>query len=528
MRDLERQGLNPALAPIYDNRRADMNPFSSQSNPGSPARQQQSEFIGAGPGDRYTRLAKRTRSRAGSQSGLFGPVVERESDSEERLNEERRDRNREALPPVDEAESKNVAGQNAADPRSPVIDHPLSPSVSSPRVPPPSAQPVYLSALSFEADRRSSIVSSEISEPLPTYTGFSRHRAPATEPIQQRSQFDDPIRPHFTNPFENPGVFQDPGNSLRRRAPAPGPDPSYYYSPPAPSQPFGSIYDAYGHVGRTTVIQPSTHHWNVEEDWDDDDDEKHRLANYHAQADWDPDDEYYDPEPSVASRRPYDETTLPGYYVPRGLQPNERREVSSILKNSLPGTASNVGSERGKKPFITKNICPMEERRSFILALSKALLQFQAPSHRIENQLSAAARVLEVPAEFLHLPSLVLVSFGSLEGEKGAPVTGNQRRPSNGSKGLKSAIAQALLGKETAAEDSSDQNQVTHEENDGSHTRGATFGIRVHIVKSGGRLELGKLHELHQIYRKVVHDEMSAQDARIKLMKLVKQPPIYG
>ncbi|KAF8606958.1 DUF1212-domain-containing protein [Ceratobasidium sp. AG-I] len=120
----------------------------------------------------------------------------------------------------------------------------------------------------------------------------------------------------------------------------------------------------------------------------------------------------------------------------------------------------------------------MEQRRSFILVLSKALLQFQAPSHRIENQLSAAARVLDVPAEFLHLPSLVIVSFGSLDGEKGAPVMDKQ--------------------------------------------------LRVHIVKSGGKLELGKLHDLHQIYRQVVHDELSAQDARIKLLGLLKQPPIYN
>jgi uncharacterized membrane protein YjjP (DUF1212 family) len=173
----------------------------------------------------------------------------------------------------------------------------------------------------------------------------------------------------------------------------------------------------------------------------------------------------------------------------------------------------------------------MEQRRSFILVLSKALLQFQAPSHRVENQLSAAARVLDVPAEFLHLPSLVIVSFGSLDGEKGAPTMDKQRRFSNGSKTFKSAIATAVLGKskgkEDAGDDQDNQGESKYEEG-GSETHGATFGIRVHIIKSGGRLELGKLHELHQIYRKVVHDEMSAQDARIKLLKLMKQPPIYG
>ncbi|KAG8732047.1 hypothetical protein FRC10_001268 [Ceratobasidium sp. 414] len=195
------------------------------------------------------------------------------------------------------------------------------------------------------------------------------------------------------------------------------------------------------------------------------------------------------------------------------------------MARTASGTTIIVGSEKVKKQFITENICPIEQRRSFILVLSKALLQFQAPSHRVENQLSAAARVLEVPAEFLHLPSLVIVSFGSLEGEKGAPALGKRRR-SNGSKDLKSAIAQTIFGKGVQTEDTKDRVGIK-DESGTSGTDGATFGIRVHIVKSGGRLELGKLHELHKIYRKVVHDEMSAQDARIKLLKLIKQPPIY-
>ncbi|KAG8692434.1 hypothetical protein FRC08_009782 [Ceratobasidium sp. 394] len=494
-----------------------MDSFSDRSNPTSPIRRQP-DAIGADPGDRYTRLLKRGRSRPGSQAGSFAGNAEHGSKPEERASGERRDTDR-VLYSV--REPRNETGRALGDPRSPLVDHPLSPCVSSPRVPPPSAQPIYMSALSFGADRpRPNIVtSSDVSEPLPTYTGFTRRGAPATEPTQQRSQFDSPLHSRLDDPFDNSNPFRDPDNSLRRRAPAPGPDPSYYHSPSIPNQPFdfGSFYDAYGNLGRTNAIQPPARHWGHEEDWDDDDD-KHRLANYHAQADWDPDDEYYDPEPSVASRWPYSETTLPGYYLPRGSQPDERDEVASMAR-TLSGTTIIVGSEKGKKQFITENICPMEQRRSFILALSKALLQFQAPSHRVENQLSAAARVLEVPAEFLHLPSLVIVSFGSLDGEKGAPALDKKRRSS---KDLKSAIAQVILGKGTQDEDTNDPVEPKSE---GS---GTTFGIRVHIVKSGGRLELGKLHELHKIYRKVVHDEMSAQDARIKLLKLIKQPPVYG
>lgn len=46
-------------------------------------------------------------------------------------------------------------------------------------------------------------------------------------------------------------------------------------------------------------------------------------------------------------------------------------------------------------------------RRKFIIKLARALMTFSAPSHRIEMQLSSAARVLELEAEFVHLPSIV-------------------------------------------------------------------------------------------------------------------------
>jgi uncharacterized membrane protein YjjP (DUF1212 family) len=157
-------------------------------------------------------------------------------------------------------------------------------------------------------------------------------------------------------------------------------------------------------------------------------------------------------------------------------------------------------------------------------------LQFQAPSHRIENQLEAAARVLDVPAEFLHLPSLVIVSFGGTDGENGAPTTDKPRKFSFSSNKLKSAIAMAVLGrpKREIAHSQDQQGEVSVPEPMREEPLNKnTFGIQVHIIKSGGKMELGKLHELHKIYRKVVHDEISAQDGRMKLLKLLKQPPIY-
>ncbi|KAF8607840.1 DUF1212-domain-containing protein [Ceratobasidium sp. AG-I] len=97
-------------------------------------------------------------------------------------------------------------------------------------------------------------------------------------------------------------------------------------------------------------------------------------------------------------------------------------------------------------------------------------MTYGAPSHRIESQLIAAARVLEVDASFVHLPSIIIASFGDP----------------------------------------------------------ASNLSETHFVKSGGGLDLGKLHATHAIYRKVVHDEIGAKDGSLELTKLMRQKPIYG
>ncbi|KAJ7682655.1 DUF1212-domain-containing protein [Mycena polygramma] len=112
----------------------------------------------------------------------------------------------------------------------------------------------------------------------------------------------------------------------------------------------------------------------------------------------------------------------------------------------------------------------MINRQDFLLKLARALMTFGAPSHRIESQLIAAARILEVEAEFIHLPGVIICSFGDQE----------------------------LGCSET------------------------------HFIKCGGRLSLGALHDVHVIYRSVVHDEISAKEAAVKLEDLMNAPPLYS
>ncbi|OBZ76083.1 Pheromone-regulated membrane protein 10 [Grifola frondosa] len=119
---------------------------------------------------------------------------------------------------------------------------------------------------------------------------------------------------------------------------------------------------------------------------------------------------------------------------------------------------------------IEFNITSVLNRQKFLMRLAKALMTFGAPSHRIESQLLSAARILEVDAEFIHIPGVIICSFG-------------------------------------------DQETKTSE---------------MHFVKCGGRLALGSLHDVHQIYRSVVHDEISARKATVLLDALLDAEPLYG
>ena len=96
-------------------------------------------------------------------------------------------------------------------------------------------------------------------------------------------------------------------------------------------------------------------------------------------------------------------------------------------------------------------------------------MTFGAPSHRIESQLVAAARILEINAEFIHLPGVIICCFG-------------------------------------------DNDTMTSE---------------THFVKGVGGLALGNLHKVHLIYRAVLHDEISARKATQQLEELLSAEPIY-
>lgn len=46
------------------------------------------------------------------------------------------------------------------------------------------------------------------------------------------------------------------------------------------------------------------------------------------------------------------------------------------------------------------------------MKMARAFMMFGAPSHRLEAQMQATARVLEINCQVIYIPGVMLISFG--------------------------------------------------------------------------------------------------------------------
>lgn len=119
---------------------------------------------------------------------------------------------------------------------------------------------------------------------------------------------------------------------------------------------------------------------------------------------------------------------------------------------------------------ITRHIAKILSRHRYVLKLCRALMMYGAPTHRLEEFLTMSARILEIEGQFLYLPGCMIVSF----------------------------------------DDS------------------ATHTTEVKIVRQKHGLNLGKLRDVHTIYKEVVHDLIGVEEATTRLDEILKQDVKFG
>ncbi|KAG5923281.1 hypothetical protein E4U42_005000 [Claviceps africana] len=112
---------------------------------------------------------------------------------------------------------------------------------------------------------------------------------------------------------------------------------------------------------------------------------------------------------------------------------------------------------------ITVHIAETLSRQGYIIKLCRALMLFGAPTHRLEEYLTMTARVLEIDGQFLYLPGCMLISF---------------------------------------------DDRTTHT-------------TEVRIVRTTQGIDLGKLKDVHHIYKEVMHDIIGADEGMHLLEELM-------
>ncbi|GAA5875113.1 hypothetical protein JCM16303_005013 [Sporobolomyces ruberrimus] len=126
---------------------------------------------------------------------------------------------------------------------------------------------------------------------------------------------------------------------------------------------------------------------------------------------------------------------------------------------------------KARRVFITAHVAALLERQQFILKLARALMMFGAPSHRLEAQIQATGRVLELPnCHCVYLPGVMLINFGDP----------------------------------------------------------ATCTSDIKFLKQPAGLDFGKLRTAFWVYSKVVRDKMKVTEASSRLDELMVAPPKYS
>lgn len=156
--------------------------------------------------------------------------------------------------------------------------------------------------------------------------------------------------------------------------------------------------------------------------------------------------------------------------------PNDKSSAASIETRKRRGhkkagekIMSMMGLTHNQEVKITIHVADILKRQKYIVKMCRALMLFGAPTHRLEEYLAMSARVLEIDSQFLYIPDCMVISFDDV---------------------------------------------LTHT-------------TEVRIVRTSQSVNLGKLKDVHGIYKEVLHDVISLDDALERLDMIIKADPIY-
>jgi uncharacterized membrane protein YjjP (DUF1212 family) len=154
--------------------------------------------------------------------------------------------------------------------------------------------------------------------------------------------------------------------------------------------------------------------------------------------------------------------------------PGYNKDISEAVSEKVRQEAGkSKKSSRSKKKVdefrIKIHIAEIINRHTYLIKLCKALMAYGAPTHRLEAYMRMSARVLGIEGQFLYLPDTMIISFD-------------------------------------------DSNTHTTE---------------VKIVRASQGLDFGRLRDVHEIYKEVVHDRIGVDEATARLDEITARKPKF-
>ncbi|CAI7635471.1 unnamed protein product [Penicillium viridicatum] len=170
-------------------------------------------------------------------------------------------------------------------------------------------------------------------------------------------------------------------------------------------------------------------------------------------------------------RKWYDKSTARSSISMAGSSRRSGSPFAMLTRSRSSGAAiPSLGRSRPKPQLedeihITVHIAELLSRQRYLIRLCRALMKYGAPTHRLEEYMRMTARVIQIDGQFLYIPGCMIISFDDA----------------------------------------------------------STHTTEVKVVRSSQGIDLGKLADVHEIYKEVIHDVIGVEEAIQRLDEVMKK-----
>lgn len=160
-------------------------------------------------------------------------------------------------------------------------------------------------------------------------------------------------------------------------------------------------------------------------------------------------------------RKWYNKSTARSSISMAGSSRRSGSPFAMLTRSRSSGSAiPSLGRSRPKPQIedeihITVHIAELLSRQRYLIRLCRALMKYGAPTHRLEEYMRMTARVIQIDGQFLYIPGCMIISFDDA----------------------------------------------------------STHTTEVKVVRSSQGIDLGKLADVHEIYKEVIHDVIGVGEA---------------